>query len=234
MEKTYKVRMYFINKNDGDIDYTLYTKKMLIDKLNTITNSNFKKLNDAIDNLKRYNNLDKWSIIETYIEISNNDIIGNIKPDNSFTDTLELGKFKNIIDSDSYIVREFSKLNNNQKLNICEFIDKNHTLLEELNIQLQFTPDVIKRRFINIIENSVYELFLSTDEDEAQYTIQRMEIFNNIQFDKLCKFLNEIVENLTVKQLLDNDDYNINTISNKFWNKIVEENNKEEKELTND
>ena len=206
---------------------------MLIDKLNTITNSNFKKLNDAIDNLKRYNNLDKWSIIETYIEISNNDIIGNIKPDNSFTDTLELGKFKNIIDSDSYIVREFSKLNNNQKLNICEFIDKNHTLLEELNIQLQFTPDVIKRRFINIIENSVYELFLSTDEDEAQYTIQRMEIFNNIQFDKLCKFLNETIENLTVKQLLDNDDYNINTISNEFWNKILEENNKE-KELTND
>ena len=233
MEKTYKVRMYFINKNDGDIDYSLYTKKMLIDKLNTITNSNFKKLNDAIDNLKRYNNLDKWSIIETYIEISNNDIIGNIKPDNSFTDTLELGKFKNIIDSDSYIVREFSKLNNNQKLNICEFIDKNHTLLEELNIQLQFTPDVIKRRFINIIENSVYELFLSTDEDEAQYTIQRMEIFNNIQFDKLCEFLNETVENLTVKQLLDNDDYNINTISNEFWNKIIEENNKE-KELKND
>lgn len=233
MEKTYKVRMYFINKNDGNIDYSLYTKKMLIDKLNSITNSNFKKLNDAIDNLKRYNNLDKWSIVEIYIEISNNDIIGNIKPDNSFTETLELGKFKNIIDSDSYIVREFSKLNNNQKLNICEFIDKNHTLLEELNIQLQFTPDVIKRRFINIIENSVYELFLSTDEDEAQYTIQRMEIFNNIQFDKLCKFLNETIENLTVKQLLDNDDYNINTISNEFWNKILEENNKE-KELTND
>ena len=124
-------------------------------------------------------------------------------------------------------------MNNNQKLNICEFIDKNHTLLEELNIQLQFTPDVIKRRFIHIIENSVYELFLSTDEDEAQYTIQRMEIFNNIQFDKLCKFLNETIENLTVKQLLDNDDYNINTISNEFWNKILEENNKE-KELTND
>ena len=225
--------MYFINKNDGNIDYSLYTKKMLIDKLNTITNSNFEKLNDAIDNLKRYNNLDKWSIIETYIEISNNDIIGNIKPDNSFTDTLELGKFKNIIDSYSYIVREFSKLNDNQKLNIYEFIDKNHTILEELNIQLQFTPDVIKQRFINIIENSVYELFLSTDEDEAQYTIQRMEIFNNIQFDKLCEFLNEIVENLTVKQLLDNDDYNINTISNEFWNKIVEENNKE-KELKND
>lgn len=234
MKKTYKVRMYFINKNDGDIDYSLYTEKMLIDKLNTITNSNFKKLNDAIDNLKRYNNLDKWSIIETYIEISNNDIIGNIKPDNSFTDTLELGKFKNIIDSDSYIVREFSKLNNNQKLNICEFIDKNHTLLEELNIQLQFTPDVIKRRYIDIVEDSVYELFLSIDKDEMNFITQRMEIFNNIEIEKLMKFLNKTVENFTVKQLLSKEEEFIDPISNGFWEKIIEENNKKEKDLTND
>lgn len=233
MEKTYKVRMYFINKNDGNIDYSLYTKKMLIDKLNTITNSNFEKLNDAIDNLKRYNNLDKWSIVETYIEISNNDIIGNIKPDNSFTDTLELGKFKNIIDSDSYIVREFSKLNTNQKLNICEFIDKHHKLLEEINIQLQFTPDIVKRKYIDIIEDSIYELFLSIDENEAQYIIQRMEIFNNTQFNKLIEFLNKTVENLTVKQLLSKDQEFLDPISKEFWNKIVEENNKE-KELKND
>lgn len=153
-----------------------------------------------------------------------------IKPDNSFTDTLELGKFKNIIDSDSYIVREFSKLNNNQKLNICEFIDKHHTLLEEVKIQLQFTPDVVKQRYIDIIEDSVYELFLSIDENEAQYIIQRMEIFNNTQIDKLIEFLNKTIENLTVKQLLTKEDEFLNPISNEFWNKIVEENNKE-KEL---
>ena len=233
MEKTYKVRMYFINKNNGNIDYSLYTKKMLIDKLNTITNSNFKKLNDAIDNLKRYNNLDKWSIVETYIEISNNDIIGNIKPDNSFTDTLELGKFKNIIDSDSYIVREFSKLNNNQKLNICEFIDKHHALLEEVKIQLQFTPDVVKQRYIDIIEDSVYELFLSIDENEMNFVTQRMEIFNNIEIENLMEFLNKTVENMTVKQLLSKEEEFLDPISNEFWNKIIEENNKE-KELTND
>ena len=233
MEKTYKVKMYFINKNDGYIDYSLYTKKMLIKELNYITNSNFETLNDAIDNLKRYKDLNKWSISETYIEISNDDIIGNLKPDNSFTDTLELGKFKDIVDSDSYIVKEFSKLNNNQKLIICQFIDKHHKLLEKLKIQLQFTPDVVKQRYIDIIEDSVYELFLSIDKNEAQYIIQRMEIFNNTQFDKLIEFLNKTVENLTVKQLLTKEDEFLDPISNEFWNKIVEENNKE-KELKND
>lgn len=233
MEKTYKVKMYFINKNDGYIDYSLYTKKMLIEELNYITNSNFETLNDAIDNLKRYKDLNKWSISETYIEISNDDIIGNLKPDNSFTDTLELGKFKDIVDSDSYIVKEFSKLNNNQKLIICQFIDKHHKLLEKLKIQLQFTPDVVKQRYIDIIEDSVYELFLSIDENEAQHIIQRMEIFNNTQFDKLIEFLNKTVENLTVKQLLTKEDEFLDPISNEFWNKIVEENNKE-KELKND
>lgn len=233
MEKSYKVRMYLINKNDGNIDYSLYTKKMLIDKLNSITNSNFAKLNEAIDNLKKYHNLDKWSIVETYIKISNDDIIGNLKPDNSFTDTLELGKFKDVIDSDSYIIREFSTLNNNQKLIICEFLEKHHTLLEELNIQLQFTPNIVKQRYIDIVEDSVYELFLSIDENEAQYIIQRMEIFNNTQLDKLIEFLNKTIENLTVKQLLTKEDEFLNPISNEFWNKIVEENNKE-KELKND
>ena len=233
MEKTYKVKMYFINKNDGYIDYSLYTKKMLIEELNYITNSNFETLNDAIDNLKRYKDLNKWSISETYIEISNDDIIGNLKPDNSFTDTLELGKFKDIVDSDSYIVKEFSKLNNNQKLIICQFIDKHHKLLEKLKIQLQLTPDVVKQRYIDIIEDSVYELFLSIDKNEAQYIIQRMEIFNNTQFDKLIEFLNKTVENLTVKQLLTKEDEFLDPISNEFWNKIVEENNKE-KELKND
>lgn len=227
MEKNiYKVRMYFINRNDGYIDYSLYTKKMLIEELNHITNSNFKTLDDAINNLKKYKDLDKWSISETYIEISNDDIIGNIKPDNSFTETLDLGKFKNIIDSDSYIVREFSKLTEKQKLIICKFLDKHHTLLEEINIQLQFTPDIIKQRYIDIVEESVYELFLSIDENEVQFVTQRMEIFNNIEIKKLIEFLDKTVENFTVKQLLSKEEEFFNPISNRFWEKIIKETEK--------
>ena len=236
MQKTYKIRMYFINKHNNSIDDTLYTKKMLIDKINFITNSNSKTINDAIENLTEYTaakGLNKWSIGQTYIEISNDDIIGNIKPDNSFTNTLDLGRFKEIVDSDSHIIRGFSTLTNDQKLTICEFVEKNNRLLEELNIELQFKPEIVKERYIDIVENIVYDLFLSINQNETQFVIQQMKIFNNIEIERLIKFLNEIIENMTVKQLLSKEDEFLNPISNEFWNKIVEENNKE-KELKND
>lgn len=148
MEKIYKVKMYSINKHDQRMDFNPYTKKMLIDRINELTNSDSETLDNAINNLMNYRKergLTTWTIDETYIEISNDDIVGNIKPDNSFTNTLELGQFKNVIDDDSYIVREFSTLNDNQKRTICEFIDKHQSLLEEVKMHLQFAPEIVKQ-----------------------------------------------------------------------------------------
>ena len=65
------------------------------------------------------------------------------------------------------------------------------------------------------------------------FITQRMEIFNNIEIEKLMKFLNKTVENFTVKQLLSKEEEFINPISNGFWEKIIEE-NKKQKELKND
>lgn len=233
MEKIYKVKMYSINKHDQRMDFNPYTKKMLIDMINEMTNSDSKTLDDAINNLMDYRKergLTTWTIDETYIEISNDDIIGNIKPDNSFTNTLELGKFKNVIDDDSYIVREFSTLTNSQKRTICEFIDKHQGLLEEVKIHLQFTPEIIKQRYIDIINDSIYELFLAIDYNETQSIIPRMDLFNNMDMEKLIDFLNETIENFTVKQLLSPEEFE-DPISKGFWLKIIEENTKLQSEI---
>ncbi len=64
--------------------------------------------------------------------------------------------------------------------------------------------------------------------------INQMAIFNNVENDKLINFLNHIIENMTVKQLLSKEEEFLDPISNEFWNKIVEKNNKKEKDLTND
>lgn len=225
--------MYSINKHDQRMDFNPYTKKMLIDRINEMTNSDSKTLDDAINNLMDYRKergLTTWTIDETYIEISNDDIIGNIKPDNSFTNTLELGKFKNVIDDDSYIVREFSTLTNSQKRTICEFIDKHQGLLEEVKIHLQFTPEIIKQRYIDIINDSIYELFLAIDYNETQSIIPRMDLFNNMDMEKLIDFLNETIENFTVKQLLSPEEFE-DPISKGFWLKIIEENTKLQSEI---
>lgn len=215
------------------MDFNPYTKKMLIDRINEMTNSDSKTLDDAINNLMDYRKergLTTWTIDETYIEISNDDIIGNIKPDNSFTNTLELGKFKNVIDDDSYTVREFSTLTNSQKRTICEFIDKHQGLLEEVKIHLQFTPEIIKQRYIDIINDSIYELFLAIDYNETQSIIPRMDLFNNMDMEKLIDFLNETIENFTVKQLLSPKEFE-DPISKGFWLKIIEENTKLQSEI---
>ena len=211
---------------DSQKPYNPYTKKMLIDRINELTNSDSETLDNAINNLMNYRKergLTTWTIDETYIEISNDDIVGNIKPDNSFTNTLELGQFKNVIDDDSYIVREFSTLNDNQKRTICEFIDKHQSLLEEVKMHLQFAPEIVKQRYIDIINDSIYELFLAIDYNETQLIIPRMDIFNNMDIEKLIGFLNETIENFTVKQLLSPEEFE-DPISKGFWLKIIEEN----------
>lgn len=233
MEKIYKVKMYSINKYNERMYFNRYTKKMLIDMINEMTKSDSKTLDDAINNLTNYrieHGLTKWTIVESYIEISNDDIVGNIKPDNSFANTLELGQFKNVIDDDSYIIREFSTLTNSQKWTICKFIDKHQRLLEEVKIHIQFTPEIVKQRYIDIINNSIYELFLAIDYNETQSIIPRMDIFNNMDIEKLIEFLNETIENFTVKQLLSPEEFE-NPISKGFWLKIIEENLKLQSEI---
>ena len=56
--------------------------------------------------------------------------------------------------------------------------------------------------------------------------INQMAIFNNIKNNKLIKFLHQIIENMTVKQLISGDDDCETILSNEFWNQIVKENNK--------
>ena len=211
-------------------DSDLYTKKEIIQYINDMTGTTSKTVNEASIALRQSKN---WDIKSIYREITNDDIVGNIKPDNSFTNKLEFGEFKNIINKDEYINKNFSTLTEQQKFTVCKFIDKNIKLLQELKEENQNKPKIISKRYIDVLNHFVYEMFLAIDKTEAEFMINQMAIFNNVKNDKLINFLNQIIENMTVKQLLSKEEEFLDPISNEFWNKIVEGNNKE-KELTND
>lgn len=223
MEKTYKIKFYYIDKHNSRLDYDLYTEKEIIQNINNITSTESKTLNEAILALSQYKN---WEVKYVYREITNDDIVGNIKPDNSFTNKLEFGEFEDVVNKDEYIIKEFSTFNNQQKLTICTFIDKNIKLLNELKEENQNKPKIIYDCYINIINTFVYELFLALDYTEAETMINQMAIFNNVKNNKLIKFLHQIVENITVKQLISRDDECETILSNEFWNQIVKENKK--------
>lgn len=76
-------------------------------------------------------------------------------------------------------------------------------------------------------------MFLSLEHEEAENQIKNMTVFNNIETDKLESILDDVINNLTVKQLLDDDDNTINKISNQFWLNAIDYYNKE-KETQND
>ena len=220
MEKTYKVKLYHINDHSRNLNDKLYTKKELIQYVNTITPVISYTIDEAVSNLKQY---EKWDIIETYINIDNDDIAGNVKPDNTFTKTLEFGEFDNIVNKDENIIANFSTLNDEQKLTICTFIDKNIKLLADTHSQNK--PNIVTNRCIDIINDLVYELFLAASEDDIKCVIKQMNIFNKINNQKLLALLNETIENLTVKELFSKEDEYINPISNNYWNKIITESN---------
>lgn len=230
MEKTYKIKFYYIDKHDSRLDYDLYTEKEIIKDINDMTTTDSKTLNEAILALKQYKN---WDVKCIYREITNDDIIGNIKPDNSFTNKLEFDEFEDVVNKDEYIIKEFSTLNNQQKLTVCKFIDKNIKLLKELKEENQNKPTIISNRYIDLINNFVYEMFLAIDKTEAEFMINQMTIFNRVENDKLIEFLHQIIENMTVKQLMSRDGEYESPLSNELWDKIVKE-NKKEKETQND
>lgn len=231
MEKSYKIKLYYIDTNGYQPDYRLYDRKEIIEIAKRITPLTSNNLNQAIIALKEHKNFD---ISHTYREITNTDIMSNLKPDKSITKELYFDDFENVVNKDEYIIREFSTLNEKEKLTVATFLDTSIQLRKKLNELNRNKPKIISDRYIDSINNFVYEMLVAENYNDAQIMIRKIQNFNYIKIEKLIEMLNDIIDNMTVKQLT-SEDYEVTEYaSNKFWHKIVEENNKEEKELTND
>ena len=232
MEKTYEIKLYYLSGPDVKPDNKLYTKKQIIEIINRITYQDSKKaetLDDAINNLNDYeykNNYNPTWVEHKTIEISNDDFVGNIKPDNSPTNNLDFGELENSVNKDEYTITEYSTLNQEQKYTICVFIDKNIKLLKDSKAKYKNKSELLANKYERIIKDFVHDMFLALNREEAENQIENMTVFNNIETDKLASILDDVISNLTVKQLLDDDNISINTISNQFWLNIVDEHNK--------
>lgn len=75
------------------------------------------------------------------------------------------------MNKDENIIANFSTLNDEQKLTICTFIDKNIKLLADTHSQNK--PNIVTNRCIDIINDLVYELFLADSEDDIKCVINK-------------------------------------------------------------
>lgn len=234
MEKTYRVKLYYLDGPDIKSDNQLYTQQEIIDIINRITYTNSKNLDDAIKTLNNYEYKNYYNptwVKHKTIEISNDDFVGNIKPDGSPTNNLDFDKLENSVNKDEYIITDYSTLKQKQKYTICVFIDKNIKLLKDC--KNKYESELLANKYKRIIRDFVHDMFLSLDHEEAENQIKNMTVFNNIETDKLASILDDVINNLTVKQLLDDDDNNIHNVSWQFWLNAIDY-YKKEKETQND
>lgn len=223
MEKTYKVKMYecrYPNYEFPGKMHQLFTSLELID----FVNKTLRKKADTINNACRIINCGNGIVEEVIVEFTNDDFIGNIKPDGSITQKLDLGSFALEVSRSEDLVANFHKLSINQQKVICAFIDKAEQLLDQINKNTSHRLIEIKAK--KILNDLVHNIFISDERPNPESQIMNMRKFNAVNLETLLTFLKDTINDMSVADLMTNDKNTLSMYKDKFWHKIVVENAK--------
>ena len=223
MEKTYKVKMYecrYPNYEFPGPMHKLFTSLELID----FVNKTLRKKADTINNACQIINCGNGDVEEVIVEFTNDDFIGNIKPDGSITQKLDLGSFALEVPSSEDLVANFHKLLTEQQKVICAFIDKAEHLIDQINKNTSHRLIEIKAK--KILNDLVHNLFISDDRPNPESQIMNMRKFNAVNLETLLIFLKDTINDMSVADLMTNDKNTLSMYKDKFWHKIVVENAK--------
>lgn len=195
MEKTYKVTMYncqYPNHGFPGQLYKLYTSLELID----FVNNTLREKADTISDACRVINCSNGYIDEVIVEFTNEDFIGNIKPDGTMTQKLDLGAFTLEVPRSEDLVANFDKLS-----------------IEQL----------INEKAKDILNDFVHDMFISDDRPNTEAQIMNMRKFNGIDLETLFNFLVDTVTDMPVADLMSDDFGTLSMHTDEFWHKIVVE-----------
>lgn len=223
MEKTYKVKMYecrYPNYEFPGKMHQLFTSLELID----FVNKTLRKKADTINDACQIINCGNGNVEEVIVEFTNDDFIGNIKPDGSITQKLDLGSFALEVSRSEDLVANFHKLSINQQKVICAFIDKAEQLLDQINKNTSHRLIEIKAK--KILNDLVHNLFISDERPNPESQIMNMCKFNAVTLETLLTFLKDTINDMSVADLMTNDKNTLSMYKDKFWHKIVVENAK--------
>lgn len=206
MEKTYKVTMYdchYPNHGFPGQTHQLYTSLELIDFVNNTLREKADTIDDAL--IAIYNGA--GYVNEVIVEFTNDDFIGNIKPDGTMTQKLDLGAFALEVPRSEDLVANFHKLLTEQQKVICAFIDKAEQVLDQINKQYDKSTSyaLINEKAKDILNDFVHDMFISDDRPNTEAQIMNMRKFNGIDLETLLAFLSDTVTDMPVADLMTDD-----------------------------
>lgn len=221
MEKTYKVLLYEYQKDSRyrEMPCQLYTSLELIELVKAQFDENVNTIDDARQVIRMNNSYAR----EVVFELTNSDFIGNIKPDGTMTQTLDLGSFATEVERSEDLVTNFHELSTEQQKVICSFIDKAEQILSQINKRFESTAShtLIKTKAKDILNDFVHDLFISDDRPNPDAQIMNMGKFNAIDLETLFDFLVDTIYDMTVTDLMTDDFGTLSMYTNKFWHKIL-------------
>lgn len=224
MEKIYKVKMYKCRYRDPrfvePID-RLYTSLELMDFVKNTLHEKADTIDDAL--IAIYNGA--GYVNEVIVEFTNDDFIGNIKPDGTMTKQLDLGAFALEVPRSEDLVANFDKLSIEQQKVICAFIDKAEQVLDQINKRYDKSTSyaLINKKANDILDGFVHDMFISADRPNPDAQIMNMRKFNDIDLETLFYFLSDTVTDMPVADLMTDDFDTLSMYTDKFWHKIVVE-----------
>lgn len=221
MEKTYKVLLYEYQKDSRyrEMPCQLYTSLELIE----LVEAQFDENVNTIDDARQVIRMNGHYAREVVFELTNNDFIGNIKPDGTMTQTLDLGSFATEVERSEDLVANFHELSTEQQKVICSFIDKAEQLLSQINKRFESTAShtLIKTKAKDILNDFVHDLFISDDRPNPDAQTMNMGKFNAIDLETLFDFLVDTIYDMPVTDLMTDDFGTLSMYTNKFWHKIL-------------
>ena len=199
----------------------LYSSLELIELVKSQFDENVSTIEDARQVISMNNGYAR----EVIVELTNDDFIGNIKPDGTMTKRLDLGSFMLKVPRSEDLVANFDKLTIEQQKVICALIDKAEQVRNQINKQYDENTSyaLINKTAKDILDKFVRKMFTTDDRPNPDAQIMNMLKFNGINIETLFDFLSDTVNDMPVSDLMTDDFGTLSMHTDEFWRKIVVE-----------
>ena len=218
MENTYTITLYCFDHSTSGV----FTTTQLLEKAGKIKGTEpFTDVNAAKKVVADDFNVPSWSVRRLELPLTIDDYSGNIRPDGHFAPELDLGIFALNVERDSAVVKNFSSFNSDDKIIICKFIEKALELYQYKTDTHDEVYAFLRLRMQLIVSEFVRDVFHAEESQTPKCPPILMKSFNELELDELKQMLLDVVNETSIKELVENrDDLNAK-LARDFSRKVV-------------
>ena len=218
MENKYTITLYYFDRGLSGT----FTVTQLLEKAGKLKGTEpFTDVDAAKKVVADYFNIPSWGVRRLELPLTVDDYSGNIRPDGHFAPELDLGIFALNVERDSDIVKNFSSFSSDDKITICKFIEKALELYQYKTDTYDEVYAFLRLRLQSIVSEFVRDVFHTEPSQTPKCPPTLMKSFNELELDELKRMLLDVVNETSIKELVENaDDLNAK-LARDFSRKVV-------------